>query len=68
MWNALKGLLSSKKALLTLGSVLVWVGGRFGLDIPAEELYVVVGSLAALVVAYAVQDAGKEAAKLKNGE
>lgn len=60
-----KTLLTSKKALATLAAILVWVIGRAGADVDAEELLPVIASLAAFVVGQGWADSGKEAAKLK---
>lgn len=65
MLDALKQLLKSKKALLTLVSILVFIGGKFHLDLDAEVLYPVVGSLAMLVLSIGFQDFGKEAAAIE---
>lgn len=57
-------LLSSKKALATLASILVWVIGKIGLEVPAETLLPILGALAAYVLAQGWADAGqKEALK-----
>lgn len=66
--DLLKQLLSSKKAVATLVAVLVWVGGRFGLDVSAEDLAPIVALIAAYVVGQGIADHGKEAAKVERGE
>ncbi len=63
MKDFLKSLLSSKKVLATLAAILVWVLGRFGLDVGEEQLLPVIGSLAAFVLAQGWADHGKEAIK-----
>lgn len=60
----LKSLLESKKAAATLVAILVWVIGRFGLDIPAEELGPLVAAIATFVLAQGFADKGKEAEKV----
>jgi hypothetical protein len=58
-------LLTSKKALATLAAILVWVVGRFGLSVEADELLPMIATLAAFVVGQGFADMNKEAAKLK---
>jgi len=58
-------LLGSKKAWGTLSMILVWVIGRFGADVPAEELLPLVGAIATFVLAQGWADKGKEAVKEK---
>lgn len=55
--------LSSKKALATIVSILVWLIGRAGLNISEEMLLPVVGAIAAYVLAQGIADKGKEAVK-----
>lgn len=62
----LKSLLESKKAAATLVAILVWVIGRFGLDVPAEELGPLVAAIATFVLAQGFADKGKEAVKIDN--
>jgi len=52
----------------TLAAVLVWVAGRFGLDVSAEELLPIVSLLAAYVVGQGIADAGKAAAQIERGD
>lgn len=63
MRDLLKTLLTSKKFLVTLTAVLVWLLGRLGLDVPQEELLPVVLALAGFVLAQGWADRGKEAVK-----
>lgn len=63
MKDMIRQLLTSKKALATLVAVLVWVLGRFGLDVESAELLPLVGAIAAFVVAQGFADQGKEAEK-----
>lgn len=65
MWNTVKDLLKSKKALMALVALIVFVAGRFGLQLDKAELAGVVGPLWAYVIAQGVADKGKEAAKIE---
>jgi hypothetical protein len=65
MKELLKQILTSKKAWATIAAILVWVLGRVGWDVDAEELLPVVGALCAFVVGQALADVGKEAKKLE---
>lgn len=65
MWNTIKELLKSKKAVMAFAALVVFVAGRFGLQLDKEELAGVVGPLWAYVIAQGVADHGKEAAKAK---
>jgi hypothetical protein len=64
MWNALKELLSSKKALATIVAILVWAIGKAGLDVSPDTLYPIVVLLAGFVVGQAIADFGKAKAKI----
>ena len=63
MKDMVKQLLGSKKAWGTVAAVLVWVIGRFGADVPADELLPLVGAIATFVLAQGFADKGKEAIK-----
>ena len=65
MKELLKQVLTSKKAWATIAAILVWVLGRVGWDVAAEELLPVIGALCAFVVGQALADVGKEAKKLE---
>lgn len=65
MWQTVKDLLKSKKALVALIACVVWCAGRFGLDLDKEALLGAVTPLWAFVLGQGIADAGKEAAKLK---
>ncbi len=64
MWNTIKEMLKSKKALMALISVAVWLGGKLGLHMDTTELLGVVTPLWTYVLAQGVADHGKEAAKI----
>lgn len=68
MKSAVKTLLKSKKTWITITAILVWVLGRFQLEISSEDLLPLVGALVTLVLTIGFQDHGKEAAKLKAKE
>ena len=67
MKKAIKGLLSSKKALMAFISAAVWIGGKAGLDLDATELLPAVGPLWAYIFAQGAADFKKEAAKVEKG-
>lgn len=58
-------LLTSKKAWATIAAILVWVLGRVGWDVPADELLPVIGALCVFVAGQALADVGKEARKIE---
>ncbi len=60
MLDALKQLLQSKKALLTLVNIIVFVAAKFHLNLDAEVLYPVFGSISLLILTIGFQDFGKE--------
>lgn len=64
MWQAIKEMLASKKALMAILSALVWVVGKAGLELDVDELLPVVAPLWAYVLGQAVADHGKSAAQL----
>jgi hypothetical protein len=53
----LRGFFDSKKAAVLVAGIVIFLGARFGLDIPREDA----------VVGQGIADHGKEAAKLKGG-
>jgi hypothetical protein len=63
MKDTIKTLLTSKKFLVALAAALVWILGRFGLDLDKEELLGAVTPLWAYVLGQGIADHGKEAAK-----
>jgi hypothetical protein len=66
MLAAIKEILRSKKALVALLSVAVWVAGRFGAELAVDELLPAVAPLWAYVLGQGWADSGKEAAKIDN--
>ena len=64
MWNTVKQLLASKKALATIVAILVWLVGKFGLEVESELLYGIVGPLLVYVTGQSIADFGKEKAKV----
>ena len=64
MKQALKDLLASKKFLVTLAAILVYVGGKLGLNLTTDQLMPVLALLASFVVGQGVADMGKEKAKV----
>lgn len=64
MWNAVKDMLASKKALVAALSVLVYFLGKFGLDMSVEALLPAVAPLWAYVLGQGLADNGKEAEKV----
>jgi hypothetical protein len=68
MWNTLKEMLKSKKALMALVSVLVWVSGKAGLQLDNETLLGAVTPLWAYILSMAAADFGKEKAKIEAGK
>lgn len=59
MWSTVKELLKSKKFLVALVALVVWVAGRAGLDLDREELLGAVTPLWTYVLAQGVADHGK---------
>ena len=59
-------LLSSKKFVVTLVTILVWVVGRTGMDLNPDLLMPIVASLVAFVLGQGWADSGKEAAKISD--
>ncbi len=64
MWETIKGLLKSKKALVAFVTVFAYIAGRFGLGIDTDELVAALSPLFFYVIAQGVADNGKEAAKV----
>ena len=64
MWNAVKEILASKKALAAIVAILVWVVGKAGLDLDAADLAPIVAVLMTYILGQGLADKGKEAAKV----
>lgn len=65
MWNAIKEMLASKKALTMILSALVWVLGRFGLDLDVAEILPVVAPMWAYVLGQGLADIGKSKSQVE---
>jgi hypothetical protein len=65
MWDVVKQMLTSKKFLAALLSIVVWVAGRLGWSVDYETLLGVVTPLWGFILAQALADHGKEAAAIK---
>lgn len=61
MFNTIKTMLKSKKALMALVSLAVWLGGKLGLHLDNETLLGAVSPLWAYILAQGVADHGKAA-------
>ena len=71
MWSelrsGLKGLVGSKKFLAAIISCVVWIGGRFGAELDAEELLPAVAPLWGYILAQMGADWGKSVGLLSGG-
>ena len=65
MKDMLYTLFTSKKAWATITAIVVWIVGRFGADVPAEDLLPLVAALLTFVAGQALADTGKEKAKVE---
>ena len=68
MLDAIKGLLSSKKALAAIAGVVVTLVGQLGIDLDTDALVVLITPIVAFVVGQGIADNGKEAAKVASGD
>ena len=68
MLDAIKGLLSSKKALAAIAGVVVTLVGKLGLDLDTDALVLLITPIVAFVVGQGIADNGKEAAKVALGD
>ena len=66
MWNAVKGLLASKKALAAIAGVLVALAARVGLDLPESEVALVLAPIIAFVVGQSIADHGAQGGNSAN--
>ena len=66
MKDALKGMAGSKKALAMIAGLIASLAGKYGLDIPTEELTVVLSPVLAYILGQGVADAGKEKARIES--
>jgi hypothetical protein len=65
MWNTLKSLLESKKAMMAFLSMVVWVVGRVGLDLDVDVLAGAVAPLWAYIFGQGIADHGKAVAEIQ---
>lgn len=64
MKNVLLELISSKKFLVAVSAVIVWIGGRFGLQIDTDTLDRIFAALLVYIGAQGIADNGKSAARI----
>ena len=67
MKDALKGLLSSKKFIAVLLSMVVWGVSRFGFEISEAQIAPLVVPIWLYILGQAFADGGKEAEKVRAG-
>lgn len=63
--DAIRGLLSSKKVLTALGTVIAMAAGKLGLHIDDEQSILLASIGVSLILGFAAQDLGKEKAKIE---
>ena len=68
MLNALKELISSKKALMAIASAIVAGVAKLGLELDTEAVLTIITPLVSFVIGQGVADLGKEAAKVEKSE
>lgn len=64
MWDTIKSILQSKKALAAIVGMIATLFGKIGWNISAGELLVMVSPIVAYIVGQGIADNGKEAAKV----
>ena len=64
----MRELLTSKKFAAAVAGVLVAAAARIGLDLPVEDVAIIVAPLIAYIAGQGLADLGKEAAKMKRRE
>ena len=64
MWDAIRTMLGSKKAIAAIAGVVVVLAGRIGLDLPTESIAEIVGLIIAYVLGQGLADIGKEADRI----
>ena len=69
MWEAVKGLLASRKALAAIAGTVVGLVAKLGGDLDTESLVAVLAPIMAYILGQGIADAGagKEAKKAANG-
>jgi hypothetical protein len=65
MWQSLKDLLASKKAIAGIAGAVMILVGRLGLDIDSELVTQFVSLVVAYIVGQGIADHGKEGAKIE---
>ena len=65
MAQALKDMLGSKKAVAMIVGLVVGFAGKYGLELPTEELTAVLSPVLAYILGQGVADAGKEKARIE---
>lgn len=63
--DAIRGLLSSKKALVALGTVISMAAGKLGVHLDDETTAMLASVGVSLILAIGLQDLGKESARIK---
>lgn len=67
MWQAILGLLSSKKFLASVVAGIVWGVGRLGWDVNPAEMTAAITPLLAFIISQGIADHGKGAAQVTAG-
>ena len=65
MWEAIKDLAGSKKALGTLAGILIVIFGKIGLSISDEQVWAIVALVASFVTGQGLSDFGKAKAQIE---
>ena len=50
MWNAIKGILGSKKWIGAIVAILVVLSDKIGIDLSPEKITLIVGALSAAII------------------
>lgn len=66
--EAVRALLASKKAVMAVLGVAVWLGGKIGLHFSSAEAFELISPIIAYLLAQGLADHGKEAAKVANAK
>lgn len=64
MSKALKDMFGSKKAIAMIVGLIVSFAGKYGLELPTEELTAILSPVLAYIVGQGLADAGKEKARI----
>lgn len=64
MKRFLLSLLGSKKFIATVGGIIVSLVAKTGMNLPAEHVLGILGTVGAYVLGQGIADSGKEAAKI----